>query len=199
MVRNYSPRRSAYDTTTPKAWCGLMPSAEQELGRRSYYANVAFIDEWVGKVMAALAGSNFVENTFIIWSADHGDGQEDHFHWRKGFPYQFSANVPFILRWPEYACCLCYLCCCGCGCSCSCSCSCSCFCSCSCSCSSCLSVVRAQFSAAPFSRVHAHATLPLLLADPSDGVPLWAMALHDHPKVIHQRWAGGDGPRDCHH
>lgn len=29
------------------AWCGLMPPAAQELGRRSYYANVAFIDEWV--------------------------------------------------------------------------------------------------------------------------------------------------------
>jgi hypothetical protein len=31
---------------------------------------------------------------------DHGDGQADHFHWRKGFPYQFSANVPMLFRWP---------------------------------------------------------------------------------------------------
>ena len=33
------------------AWCGLMPFDEQQLGRRSYFANVAFIDEWVGKIM----------------------------------------------------------------------------------------------------------------------------------------------------
>lgn len=42
-----------------------------------------------------------MENTFIIWTSDHGDGQEDHYHWRKGFPYQFSASVPFLFRWPE--------------------------------------------------------------------------------------------------
>jgi len=83
------------------AWCGLMPLAAQELGRRSYYANVAFVDEWVGKVYNALKEYNFLENTFIIWTSDHGDGQEDHYHWRKGFPYQFSSSVPFMFRWPE--------------------------------------------------------------------------------------------------
>ena len=60
------------------AWCGLMPQAAQDLGRRSYYANVAFIDEWVGKIMAALSETEQLESTYIIWTADHGDGQEDH-------------------------------------------------------------------------------------------------------------------------
>ena len=35
----------------PPRRCGEMPVAEQQLGRRSYMANVAFIDEWVGKIM----------------------------------------------------------------------------------------------------------------------------------------------------
>ena len=65
------------------------------------YANVAFIDEWVGKILGALDQRDLTQHTFIIWTADHGDGQADHHHWRKGFPYQFSANVPLILRWPE--------------------------------------------------------------------------------------------------
>ena len=110
------------------AWCGLMPQAAQDLGRRSYYANVAFIDEWVGKIMAALTETEALENTYILWSADHGDGQEDHYHWRKGFPYElciqndelriqphesciendefciqryeFSSHVPLLFRWP---------------------------------------------------------------------------------------------------
>ena len=85
----------------PQAWCGLMPQAEQQLARRSYYANVAFIDEWVGKILGALDQRDLTKNTFILWTADHGDGQGDHYHWRKGFPYQFSANVPLIFRWPE--------------------------------------------------------------------------------------------------
>lgn len=52
------------------AWCGLMPKAAQQLGRRSYYANVAFIDEWVGKIVATLSSRGFDTNTFIIWGAD---------------------------------------------------------------------------------------------------------------------------------
>ena len=83
------------------AWCGLMPAVGQELGRRAYYANVAFIDEYVGKILAALTSRKLLENTLIIWTADHGDGQADHYHWRKGFPYQFSSNVPLLMRWPE--------------------------------------------------------------------------------------------------
>ena len=30
-----------------------------------------------------------------------GDGQSDHYHWRKGFPFEFSAHIPMLLRWPE--------------------------------------------------------------------------------------------------
>ena len=41
-----------------------------------------------------------IENTWIIFSADHGDGQGDHYHWRKMYPYEFSAHVPMIVRWP---------------------------------------------------------------------------------------------------
>jgi arylsulfatase A-like enzyme len=55
-----------------------MPQTAQDLGRRSYYANVAFIDEWVGKIMAALSETEQLESTYVLWSADHGDGQEDH-------------------------------------------------------------------------------------------------------------------------
>ena len=56
--------------SNPSAWCGLMPTAAQQLGRRSYYANVAFIDEWVGKIMDTLSSRGFDTNTFIIWTAD---------------------------------------------------------------------------------------------------------------------------------
>lgn len=39
-------------------------------------------------------------DTLILWSADHGDGQADHHHWRKGFPYEFSSHIPMIFKWP---------------------------------------------------------------------------------------------------
>eukprot|EP00929_Paragymnodinium_shiwhaense_P012130 TRINITY_DN11881_c0_g1_i2.p1 TRINITY_DN11881_c0_g1~~TRINITY_DN11881_c0_g1_i2.p1 ORF type:complete len:575 (-),score=79.99 TRINITY_DN11881_c0_g1_i2:150-1874(-) len=85
----------------PDAWCGQMPEAEMTLSRRAYIASVNFVDEWVSKIYDTLTQTGLLENTWIIWTSDHGDGQGDMFHWRKGFPYEFSAHVPLLLRWPE--------------------------------------------------------------------------------------------------
>lgn len=83
------------------AWCGTMPEAEATLGRRAYLASVAFVDEQMGRIYTALEETGLLTTTLLIWTSDHGDGQGDHFHWRKGYPYEFSAHVPMLLRWPE--------------------------------------------------------------------------------------------------
>ena len=51
--------------------------------RNHFQANIAFIDEWVGKIFDALERTGQLERTLMVWTADHGDGQADHFHWRK--------------------------------------------------------------------------------------------------------------------
>ena len=35
--------------------------------------------------------------------SDHGDGQGDHYLWRKSFPYEVSTHVPGIITWPRGA------------------------------------------------------------------------------------------------
>jgi len=64
-------------------------------------ASVNFVDEWVGRVYDALVETSLLETTWILWTSDHGDGQGDMFHWRKGYPYEFTAHVPMLLRWPD--------------------------------------------------------------------------------------------------
>ena len=86
---------------TADAWCGVRAANDTDLTRRAYLASVAFVDEQVAAIHDALASTGLLENTFVIWSADHGDGQGDMHHWRKGYPYEFSAHVPMLLRWPE--------------------------------------------------------------------------------------------------
>ena len=86
---------------TPDAWCGAMPDGAGTLGRRAYLASVAFVDEQVGHIYDALVTTSLLETTFVLWTSDHGDGQGDHYHWRKGYPYEFSAHVPMLLRWPD--------------------------------------------------------------------------------------------------
>jgi len=85
----------------PDAWCGLMPEKAATLSRRAYTASVNFVDEWIGHIYGALVERNLLERTWILWTSDHGDGQGDMFHWRKGYPYEFSTHIPMLLRWPE--------------------------------------------------------------------------------------------------
>ena len=86
---------------TSDAWCGNMPEANMTMSRRAYAASVRFVDEQVGRIYDTLNSTGLLQNTFILFTADHGDGQGQMFHWRKGYPYEFSAHVPMLLRWPE--------------------------------------------------------------------------------------------------
>ena len=69
--------------------------------RRYYYANITFIDEMVGKIIQALKEKGMYKNSIICFTSDHGDMLGDYYHWRKTYAYEGSANIPFILKWPE--------------------------------------------------------------------------------------------------
>lgn len=83
-----------------QAWCGLMPSDQNAITRRAYHASITFVDEWIGNVLTALQQKNIYNNTFVLFTSDHGDMQGDHHLWRKGFAYESSSHVPMVLRWP---------------------------------------------------------------------------------------------------
>ncbi len=80
---------------------GNFPDKEIEASRRAYYAAISFVDEQLGRVLEALEKRGELENTLIIYTADHGDMMGDHHMWRKCRAYEGSANIPMILRWPE--------------------------------------------------------------------------------------------------
>jgi len=88
------PNTSAWcGPSNADAWCGKMPANESVMSRRCYLASVKFVDEQIVKILDVLDKKDLLENTFILWTADHGDGQGDHYHWRKGFPYEFRWVV----------------------------------------------------------------------------------------------------------
>ena len=89
------------DDPDPGIWCGDLGTAQVQLSRQAYYASVAFVDEWIGYIMTALTEKGLLENTFVMFTADHGDMMGDHYHWRKGYPYLGSARIPMLLRWPN--------------------------------------------------------------------------------------------------
>lgn len=68
--------------------------------RRHYYANITFIDDQIGAVIQALKDKGMYDDALICFTADHGDMLGDHYHWRKTYPYEGSAHIPYIVKWP---------------------------------------------------------------------------------------------------
>ena len=68
--------------------------------RRNYFANVAQIDDAIGRILAAL-DARFGENTLIIFTADHGEMLGNHGLWGKNnCAYEDVWNVPLIVTQP---------------------------------------------------------------------------------------------------
>ena len=87
-------------TPDPSIWCGDIGKEGVIASRQAYYASVGFVDEWVGNILRALDKQGLRNNTFIFFTADHGDMMSDHYLWRKGYPYFGSAHVPMLVSWP---------------------------------------------------------------------------------------------------
>lgn len=62
--------------------------------------NLKFVDDEIGKIMQTLEAKGQLNNTFIIFTADHGDMQADHFLWSKGYSYEGASHIPMIFTGP---------------------------------------------------------------------------------------------------
>jgi choline-sulfatase len=70
-------------------------------GARQYYAMVSLIDQKIGTLLALLERKGILDNTWLIYSSDHGEMLGDHGLMAKMNFYRSSARVPFIVRPPE--------------------------------------------------------------------------------------------------
>ena len=68
--------------------------------RAAYFALVTFLDDNVGKVLAALDASGQRENTRIIYTSDHGEMLGNRGLWCKSFMFEDSVAVPMIVSGP---------------------------------------------------------------------------------------------------
>ena len=69
-------------------------------GARQYYAMVSLIDQRIGDLLAQLERHDQLDNTWIVYSADHGEMLGDHGLMAKMNFYRSSVRVPLIVRPP---------------------------------------------------------------------------------------------------
>lgn len=82
-------------------WQGDVGAEQVCRSRQGYYGSVSFLDEQIGRILDTLEQRDWLEETFILFTSDHGDMLGDHYLWRKTYAYEGSARVPMLLRWPE--------------------------------------------------------------------------------------------------
>ena len=83
---------------------GLTAPLDEATVRRAmaaYYGLVSFLDEQVGRVLAALDESGLGSSTRVIYSSDHGEMLGEHGLWWKSTMFESAVAVPLIIAGPE--------------------------------------------------------------------------------------------------
>ena len=81
----------AVTTLSPEAW---------QVIRSYYYGSISFLDAMIGRVINHLKNKNLLDNTLILFTADHGDLLGDFGSCFKVNHLNGSVRVPFIVAGP---------------------------------------------------------------------------------------------------
>ena len=74
---------------------------EMMKARAAYFGCVSYIDEVIGDLLLRLEASGLLDNTIIIYTADHGELAGEHNIWWKHTWHEASTRVPLIISTPE--------------------------------------------------------------------------------------------------
>ncbi len=70
--------------------------------RQGYLAGVDFVDVQLGRLLDALDGSGFRDNTIVVYTSDHGEMLGKFGMWWKCSMYEDSLRVPLIVSGPGF-------------------------------------------------------------------------------------------------
>jgi len=83
-------RKSHYDAP-------MQGEADVYRALAGYFGLVSFLDEQVGKILAALDSAGLSAGTRVVYTSDHGDNLGSRGLWGKATMYEESAGVPLLL------------------------------------------------------------------------------------------------------
>ncbi|MCG9126020.1 arylsulfatase [Candidatus Poribacteria bacterium] len=99
VVGDWAPEfEGAEKGLNPNAWEICLDSYDMNCARAAYYGMINFIDDQVGRLLQNMGNLN---DCLVIFTSDHGEMLGDHNMFRKTFPYEASARVPFLMRAPR--------------------------------------------------------------------------------------------------
>jgi arylsulfatase A-like enzyme len=113
LLKQYDPSSLHLRPNVPRDEADLVPRTRWEekaatpletpaLIASGYYAHCAAMDRCVGQLQDAIRSAGLEEDTIFIFTSDHGDMLGSHGQWNKQQPYDESARVPFLLKFPRF-------------------------------------------------------------------------------------------------
>lgn len=84
-------------------WLAPFPRTKHSVrvNRQEYYAIITHMDDQIGRILDALEASGKAEDTYIIFTADHGLAVGDHGFIGKQNMYDRSVRVPLFIAGPD--------------------------------------------------------------------------------------------------
>ena len=74
--------------------------ADIRRARHAYFGSVSYLDQLIGRILAALADTGAAGNTAIVFTSDHGDMLGERGMWFKKHFFEPSLKIPLILSAP---------------------------------------------------------------------------------------------------
>ncbi|WP_430814969.1 sulfatase family protein [Carboxylicivirga sp. RSCT41] len=100
-----NPRTMFPDPDNSPGWLSLKGKKNRALRLKQaqmadYFGMTKCIDDNVGRILQFLKDEGLEENTIVVFTSDHGDLMGEHGKHNKGLPYEMSARVAFLLKYP---------------------------------------------------------------------------------------------------
>ena len=102
-LRFLPPRTYGRDDLLSPRWLGEGKNHAVFRGEQMsrYFGMVKCIDDNIGRLLNVLQAEQESDSTIVLLTSDHGDLCYEHDRLNKGNPYEGSARVPLLLRYPQ--------------------------------------------------------------------------------------------------
>lgn len=103
QLRFLPPRTYGLDDMPIPGWLGGGKKHPKFIGDQMslYFGMVKCIDDNFGRLLQTLEASGRLDSTIVLMTSDHGDLCYEHDRLNKGNPYEGSARVPMLIRYPK--------------------------------------------------------------------------------------------------